>query len=100
AFLKLLSDEFPAFVRSNPPPAARSQDAAPLADEAREFFANGQPALPDRYFPRLVNLMSPAYWIYLAMGITILLNASDIYSRFGLWRIDSSRVALESRLKA
>ena len=74
AFLKLLSDEFPAFVRSNPPPAARSQDAAPLADEAREFFANGQPALPDRYFPRLVNLMSPAYWIYLAMAVTVLLN--------------------------
>ena len=100
AFLKLLSDEFPSFVRVNPPPAARSQDAAPLADEAREFFANGQPALPDRYFPQLVNLMSPAYWIYLAMIVTLLLNASDIYSRFRLWRIDASRVELESRLKA
>ena len=100
AFLNLLSEEFPRFVRANPPPSPRFQDAAPLADEAREFFANGQPALPDRYFPRLVNLMSPAYWIYLAMAITILLNASDIYSRFRLWRIDAQRVALESRLKA
>jgi TRAP-type uncharacterized transport system substrate-binding protein len=100
AFLNLLSEEFPSFVRANPPPSPRFQDAAPLADEAREFFANGQPALPDRYFPRLVNLMSPAYWIYLAMALTILLNASDVYSRFRLWRIDASRVTLESRLKA
>jgi hypothetical protein len=87
-------------VRSNPPPSPRSQDAAPLADEAREFFANGQPAIADRFFPRLVNLMSPAYWIYLAMGITVLLNGSDIYSRFRLWRLDASRERLESRLKA
>ena len=100
AFLKLLSDEFPAFVRNNPPPAARSQDAAPLADEAREFFANGQPALPDRYFPRLVNLMSPAYWIYLAMAVTVLLNGSAGYSRFRLWRIDANRELMEARLKA
>jgi TRAP-type uncharacterized transport system substrate-binding protein len=100
AFLTLLSEEFPGFVRSNPPPSARSQDAAPLSDEAREFFANGQPELADRYFPRLVNLMSPAYWIYLAMALTILLNASDVYSRFRLWRIDAGRERLESRLKA
>ena len=44
--------------------------------------------------------MSPAYWIYLAMGITILLNASDIYSRFRLWRLDANRERLKSRLKA
>ena len=100
AFLKLLSDEFPSFVRDNPPPAARSQDAAPLADEAREFFANGQPAISDRYFPRLVNLMSPAYWIYLAMAVTVLLNGMEIYSRFRLWRIDANRDLLESRLRA
>ena len=77
AFLRLLSEEFPTFVRDNPPPAAKSQDQAPLADEAREFFANGEPALADRYFPWLVNLMSPAYWIYLAMAVTILFNAIE-----------------------
>ncbi len=100
AFLMLLSEEFPNFVRDNPPPAAKSQDQAPLADEARQFFANGEPALADRYFPWLVNLMSPAYWIYLAMAITILFNASNAYSRFRLWRIDANREMLESRLKA
>jgi TRAP-type uncharacterized transport system substrate-binding protein len=100
AFLMLLSEEFPNFVRNNPPPSAKSEDAAPLSDEARRFFANGEPELADRYFPRLVNLMSPAYWIYLAMGVTILFNAGNAYSRFRLWRIDANREMLEARLKA
>jgi TRAP transporter TAXI family solute receptor len=100
AFLMLLSEEFPNFVRVNPPPAAKSQDSAPLADEAREFFASGEPEIADKYFPWLVNLMSPAYWIYLVMGATVLLNAMGVYSRFRLWRIDAIRASLESRLKA
>jgi TRAP-type uncharacterized transport system substrate-binding protein len=100
AFLMLLSEEFPNFVRVNPPPSAKSQDSAPLADEAREFFASGQPAIADKYFPWLVNLMSPAYWIYLVMGATVLLNAMGVYSRFRLWRIDANRALLETRLKA
>ena len=100
AFLMLLSEEFPNFVRDNPPPSAKSHDQAPLADEARQFFTNGEPELADQYFPRLVNLMSPAYWIYLAMAVTILFNASNVYSRFRLWRIDANREMLEARLKA
>jgi TRAP-type uncharacterized transport system substrate-binding protein len=100
AFLMLLSAEFPNFVRVNPPPSAKSQDSAPLADEAREFFATGEPELADKYFPWLVNLMSPAYWIYLAMAATILLNAVGAYSRFRLWRLDANRGILESRLMA
>src|SRR5271166_5095710 len=100
AFLMLLSEEFPNFVRDNPPPSAKSQDQAPLADEAREFFASGEPEVADKYFPWLVNLMSPAYWIYLAMAATILLNAVGAYSRFRLWRIDANRGILESRLRA
>jgi len=100
AFLMLMSEEFPTFVHVNPPPAAKSQDSAPLADEARQFFATGEPEVADRYFPRLVNLMSPAYWIYLAMAVTVLFNLSNAYSRFRLWRIDATREALESRLKA
>ena len=100
AFLMLLSEEFPNFVRMNPPPSAKSQDSAPLSDEAREFFASGQPELADKYFPWLVNLMSPAYWIYLVMAATVPLNAAGAYSRFRLWRIDANRALLESRLKA
>jgi TRAP-type uncharacterized transport system substrate-binding protein len=100
AFLMLLSEEFPAFVRSNPPPSAKSQDSAPLSDEAREFFATGEPEVADKYFPWLVDLMSPAYWIYLAMAATVLLNAVGAYSRFRLWRIDANRGILEARLRA
>jgi TRAP-type uncharacterized transport system substrate-binding protein len=100
AFLMLLSEEFPNFVRVNPPPAAKSQDSAPLADEAREYFASGEPEIADKYFPWLVNFMSPAYWIYLAMAATVLLNAVGSYSRFRLWRIDANRALLEGRLKA
>ena len=100
AFLMLLSEEFPNFVRVNPPPSAKSQDSAPLADEAREFFASGEPEIADKYFPWLVNLMSPAYWIYLVMAATVLLNGAGAYSRFRLWRIDAIRASLESRLKA
>jgi|GEM_PF-482261 len=99
AFLRLLSEQFPSFVHVNPPPAAKSQDSAPLAEEARQFFTSGEPEIADKYFPWLVNLMSPAYWIYLAMGATVLLNASDVYSRFRLWRIDVNRGLLEERLK-
>jgi TRAP-type uncharacterized transport system substrate-binding protein len=100
AFLRLLTEEFPAFLRSNPPPASKSQDNAPLAEEASQFIARGEPEIADRYFPRLVNLMSPAYWIYLAMAVTVLFNATGAYSRFRLWRIDANRELLESRLKA
>ena len=96
----LLTEEFPNFVRVNPPPSAKSQDSAPLADEAREFFASGEPEIADKYFPWLVNLMSPAYWIYLVMAATILLNGAGGYSRFRLWRIDANRALLEARLKA
>jgi hypothetical protein len=53
----------------------------------------------DRYFPWLVNLLSPAYWIYLVMAVTILFNAMTFFSRFCLWRIDAAREKLETALK-
>src|SRR5436309_6485870 len=39
------------------------------------FFLTGEPALADRYFPWLVNFLSPAYWVYLVMAVTVLFNA-------------------------
>ena len=51
------------------------------------------------YFPWLVDLMSPAYWVYLVMAATILFNALKGFSRFRLWRIDAMRERLERRLK-
>ena len=38
-----------------------------------------------------MNLMSPAYWVYLVMAVTILFNLMKGYSRFRLWRIDAAR---------
>ncbi len=88
ALLILLAAELPGFVRANPPKATGSATALPLASEARQFFARGEPELVDRYFPWLVNLLSPAYWVYLLMAVTILFNAMKALSRFRLWRIE------------
>ena len=97
--LMLLSEELPGFVRANPPRATGSATALPLAPEARQFFLTGEPELADRYFPWLVNLMSPAYWVYLVMAVTILFNLMNGYSRFRLWRIDATREKLQRTLE-
>jgi TRAP-type uncharacterized transport system substrate-binding protein len=99
ALLMLLGAELPGFVRANPPSATSSATALPLAHEAQQFFLNGEPNIADRYFPWLVNLLSPAYWVYLVMAVTILFNAMTLFSRFCLWRIDAAREKLESALK-
>jgi TRAP-type uncharacterized transport system substrate-binding protein len=99
ALLVLLAAELPGFVRSNPPSATSSATDAPLALEANQFFQNGQPALADQYFPWLVNILSPAYWVYLVMAITVIFNGMSAYSRFRLWRIDAAREKLEALLK-
>jgi hypothetical protein len=99
ALLVLLAAELPGFVRNNPPSATSAATAVPLADEARQFFVAGEPAFADQYFPWLVNLLSPAYWVYLVMAATLLFNGMTAYSRFHLWRIDATREKLEASLK-
>ena len=99
ALLMLLSAELPGFVRANPPKYAYSATALPLASVARQYFIKGEPELADLYFPWLVDLMSPVYWVYLVMAATILFNALKGFSRFRLWRIDAARERLEKRLK-
>jgi hypothetical protein len=66
----LTAAELPNFVRDNPPSSTAPPTALPLAREARQFFLSGEPELADRYFPWLVNIMSPAYWVYLVMAVT------------------------------
>jgi len=99
ALLTLLAAELPGFVRSNPPKSSGLANAIPLAPEARQFFVSGEPEIADRYFPWLVDLMSPAYWVYLLMAVTLLFNGMRGISRFCLWRIDAGRERLEARLK-
>jgi TRAP-type uncharacterized transport system substrate-binding protein len=99
ALLMLVAAELPGFVRGNPPSSTSSATALPLAREAHQFFLSGEPEIADRYFPWLVNLMSPAYWVYLVMAITILFNLMNAFSRFRLWRIDAARERLETAIK-
>jgi TRAP-type uncharacterized transport system substrate-binding protein len=99
ALLMLLGAELPGFVRANPPGSTSSATVLPLAHEAQQFFNSGEPNIADRYFPWLVNLLSPAYWVYLVMAVTILFNAMTLFSRFCLWRIDAAREKLETALK-
>ena len=97
--LTLLSAELPRFVRNNPPRSTSSATVAPLSPEARQFFLTGEPEFADRYFPWLVDIMSPAYWIYFAMAATALFNALKGLSRFRLWRIDAAREKLEAEVR-
>ena len=99
ALLMLLGAELPGFVRANPPSSTSSATILTLAPEAHQFFLTGEPEIADRYFPWLVNLMSPAYWVYLFMAVTVLFNGLKAYSRFRLWRIDAAREKLETALK-
>ena len=68
ALLMLVAAELPGFVRGNPPSSTSAATVLPLAREAHQFFLSGEPEIADRYFPWLVNLMSPAYWVYLVMA--------------------------------
>ena len=97
--LALLSAELPRFVRSNPPSSTSSATKLPLSSEARQFFLTGEPEFADRYFPWLVNVMSPAYWVYLVMAVTAIFNALKGLSRFWLWRIDAAREKLETEIR-
>jgi TRAP-type uncharacterized transport system substrate-binding protein len=97
--LVLLSAELPKFARSNPPGSTSSATKLPLSSEARQFFLTGEPEFADRYFPWLVNVMSPAYWVYLVMAVTAIFNALKGLSRFWLWRIDAAREKLEAEIR-
>jgi len=99
ALLMLLAAQFPSFVHNNPPSATAAATVLPLARESVQFFRTGEPEVADRYFPWLVNLMSPVYWVYLVMAVTILFNVLRALSRFRLWRIDAAREKLETALK-
>ena len=99
ALLTLLNAEVPGFISANPPKHTYSASALPVASAARQFFIKGEPEVADIYFPWAVNLLSPAYWVYLVMAVTILSSVLRGISRFELWRIDAARERLERRLK-
>jgi TRAP-type uncharacterized transport system substrate-binding protein len=94
--LNVLTRRFPDFVRFNKDtPNATGLDMSPTA---KGFFEHGGPELADEYAPWLVDVMPPANWAYVVMGISLLFNAMGAGHRFRLWRIDDARVKLESEL--
>jgi hypothetical protein len=60
ALLMLVAAELPGFIRGNPPSSTSSATTLTLAPSAHHFFLTGEPEIADRYFPWLVNLLSPA----------------------------------------
>ncbi len=92
----VLRRKFPDFVRHNKEtPNATGLD---LADAAKGFFDHEGPELADEYVPWLVDVMPPANWAYVVMGVSLLFNAMGAGHRFRLWRIDDARVKLENEL--
>jgi hypothetical protein len=91
--LSVLAQQFPDFVRHNKD--TENTTSLPTAAVAQEFFDNGGPQLADLYVPWLVDVMPPANWAYVVMGVSLLFNAMGFGHRFRLWRIDAARVRLE-----
>jgi TRAP-type uncharacterized transport system substrate-binding protein len=94
--LTVLADRFPEFVRHNKDtPNATGLE---LTSSSKGFFEHGGPELADEFVPWLVDLMPPANWAYIIMGVSVLFNAMSAAHRFRLWRIDDARVKLEAEL--
>ena len=94
--LNVLVRRFPEFIRHNKE-TPNTTGLEPLVT-ARGFFEHGGPELADEYVPWLVDVMPPANWAYVVMGVSLLFNAMSAGHRFRLWRIDDARVKLESEL--
>ena len=94
--LSVLAQQFPEFVQHNKDTA--NLTSLPISPVAQEFYDNGGPQTADLYVPWLVDVMPPANWAYVVMGVSLLFNAMGAGHRFRLWRIDAARVHLEGRL--
>src|SRR5262249_50333802 len=93
--LTLLEAHFPDFVRHNK--ETSNATGLELASASKGFFEHG-PELADEFAPWLVDVMPPANWAYIIMGVSLLFNAMNAANRFRLWRIDTARVKLELEL--
>jgi hypothetical protein len=94
--LSAIASELPGFVRHNKD--TPNTTGLVLSSAAADYFANDGPQVADLYLPWLVDVMPPANWAYVVMGVTILFNAMGLGHRFRLWRIDANRVRLEAEL--
>jgi TRAP-type uncharacterized transport system substrate-binding protein len=69
-----------------------------FAPAARSYFDNDGPDLLGVYAPWLLDIMPMVGWIQLFFGISLLLNATSLWHRFRLWRIDANRVRAEASI--
>jgi TRAP-type uncharacterized transport system substrate-binding protein len=96
--LSLVARQFPDFIQHNQETANKTE--LELAPAARDFFEHSGPELAETYVPWLVDVMPPANWAYFVMGASLLFNAMGLGHRFRLWRLDVTRVKLESEIAA
>jgi TRAP-type uncharacterized transport system substrate-binding protein len=94
--LNVLTRRFPDFVRHNK--ETPNTTGLELSTTAKGFVDHGGPEAADEYVPWLVDVMPPANWAYVVMGVSLLFNAMGAGHRFRLWRIDDARVKLEAEL--
>jgi len=96
--LVLLEQTFPDFIRHNR--ETPNTTALTKSPTAKSYFEKGGPELADEYVPWLVDIMPPANWVYIVMGVSLLFNAMGAAHRFRLWRIDDARVRIEHQIGA
>jgi TRAP-type uncharacterized transport system substrate-binding protein len=94
--LGVVASALPDFVRHNKD--TENTSGLALSPAAADFFAHDGPELADQYLPWLVDVMPPANWAYVVMGVSLLFNAMGFAHRFRLWRVDAARVKLEGEL--
>lgn len=95
AMLVLLDTVFKGFVEVNrhTPNNTGLQEAQDL----KPFLTNGGPSLLDEYAPWLVSLMPPANILHYVVVISLLFNATVVWHRFRLWRIDAKWLKLREQ---
>ncbi len=96
--MSLLAAEYPDLLRHQRD--TENTTGLPVAPAAADYVQNGGPEAADEYLPWLVDVMPPANWAYVVMGVSLLFNAMGFGHRFRLWRIDAARVKLEGELAA
>jgi hypothetical protein len=97
AFLELLSEKYPDFIRHNIETPAHP--AVSLAPAAKAFFDNRGPEFLDRHVPWLADIIPLSNLVTLAMVVSVLFNVMGAGHRFRLWRIDANRIAAEQRIE-
>ena len=86
----------PNFVRHNK--GQPNLTGLPMAGVAQNFFKDEGPDPLGTYAPWAVDILPLPTWIQIGVAISVLFSAMKMGHRFRLWRIDASRVTLESQI--